>query len=96
MFYRMHASIINIFMKNPKNIDYNLLENYLDSAEKSPFALGISFKNTEKISKDETSLGMLLIFIANCVFMSLFRFLLSSSLLNVEQHFAQCQIVSMI
>ena len=59
MFYRMHASIINIFLKNPDNIDYNLIEDYLDRAEKSPFASGINIKNTDKISKDDPSLGML-------------------------------------
>jgi len=55
MFYRIHASIINIFLQNPDHIDYDLIEEYLDRAEKSPFALGVNFKSTEKISKDEPS-----------------------------------------
>ena len=57
MFYRIHASIINIFLQNPDSIDYDLIEEYLDRAEKSPFALGVNIKNTEKISKDEPSQG---------------------------------------
>ena len=61
MFYRIHASIINIFLQNPDHIDYDLIEEYLDRAEKSPFALGVNFKSTEKISKDEPSQGTLVV-----------------------------------
>ena len=57
MFYRIHASIINIFLQNPDSIDYDLIEEYLDRAEKSPFGLGVNIKSTEKISKDEPSQG---------------------------------------
>ena len=59
MFYRMHASIINIFLKNPDKIDYALIEDYLDRAEKSPFAVGVNIKSTDKVSKEEPSVGKL-------------------------------------
>lgn len=58
MFYRIHSSIINIFKKNPLQIDHGLIEEYLDLAEKSPFALANCIKSTEQIPKDDISNGM--------------------------------------
>ena len=74
----MHASVINIFQKNPGNIDYNLIEEYLTKAETSPFALGVNKKSTEKISKEDSATGKLcsLQFRAWISYLRLFHFLI--------------------
>ncbi|XP_065051362.1 calcineurin-binding protein cabin-1-like [Rhopilema esculentum] len=48
MYYRTHASILKFLRKCKDNLDFALIEEYLDKAEESPFVKGINIKSVDK------------------------------------------------
>ena len=58
MYYRMHASILKTLERSSGEINYALIEEFLDTAEVSPFVKCISKKQSEKpIIKEEPGQG---------------------------------------
>ena len=58
MYYRMHASILKTLERTSGELNYTLIEEFLDTAEISPFVKGVSRKQNEKpIVKEEPGQG---------------------------------------
>ena len=58
MYYRIHASILNLLQSAEKNLDYDLIEDHLDKAGQSPFVAAVSRKTIERTtSKDDSQSG---------------------------------------